>query len=76
MHHGSTNAHGDASTSWSHDSRERVSQDRPQAQEPNQEGDQNIQDLDSPINQDYEDEDDGPIQTRTAVPHPRVHHSI
>jgi hypothetical protein len=31
MHHGSTNAHGDASTSWSHDSREQVSQDPPRA---------------------------------------------
>jgi hypothetical protein len=29
-----------------------------------------------PIDQDQDDEDDGPIQRLTQVPHPRVHHSI
>jgi hypothetical protein len=77
MHHGSTNAHGDASTSRrGHDSREQASQDSPQAQGDNQGGDQENQDLDPPINQDNEDEDDGPIQTRSTIPHPRVHQSI
>jgi hypothetical protein len=69
MHHGSTNAHGDASTSRrGHDSREEARQDPPQAQGDNQGGDQD--------NQDIEDEDDGPIQTRTIIPHLRVHQSI
>jgi hypothetical protein len=69
MHHGSTNTHGDASTSRrGHDSREQARQDPPQAQGDNQGGDQD--------NQDNEDEDDGPIQTRTIIPHPRVHQSI
>jgi len=76
LHHGSTNAHDDASISRSHDSREQTSQDPPQAQEPNQSGDQDIQNQDSPINQHNEDEDDGQIQTRIVVPHPRVHQSI
>jgi hypothetical protein len=30
----------------------------------------------SPINQGHDEEDDGPIQRRVQVPHPRVHHSI
>ena len=77
LHHRLTNAHDEASTSrMGHESREQASQDPSQAQEPNQGGDQDIQNLDFPINQDNEDEDDGPIQTRTQVPHPRVHQSI
>ena len=30
----------------------------------------------SPINQGHDDEDDGPIQRRVQVTHPRVHHTI
>jgi len=44
LHHGSTNAHDDASISRkSHDSREQASQDPPQPQEPKQGGDRDIQ---------------------------------
>ena len=32
--------------------------------------------FDPQINQDHDDEDDGPIQRSIQVPHPRVHHSI
>jgi hypothetical protein len=32
--------------------------------------------FDPPINQDHDDEDYGPIQRSTQVPHPRVHQSI
>ena len=43
LHHRSTNALDDASTSRrGHDSRKQVGQDPPQAQEPNQDGDQNV----------------------------------
>ena len=31
---------------------------------------------DPPINHDHDDDDDGPIQRSTQVPHPRVHQSI
>ena len=33
-------------------------------------------DCDLPINHDRDDDDDGPIQRSTQVPHPRVHQSI
>jgi hypothetical protein len=85
MHHGSINAHDDGSTSRSgHDSSVPVIQNSPQVEDNNQVDDQNrsednsTQDhsFDPSINQDKDDEDEGLIQRRTQVPHPRVHHTI
>jgi hypothetical protein len=85
MHHGSINVHDDGSTSRSgYDSSVQVIQNSPQVEDSNQVDDQNrsednfTQDLslDLSINQDKDDEDEGPIQRRTQVPHPRVHHTI
>jgi hypothetical protein len=66
MHHGSADVHGDASTSRSdHGSREQANQDSPQVEDGNQDDDKARSNEDSPsVNQDYDSEDDGPIQTR------------
>jgi hypothetical protein len=70
MHHGSINAHDDGPTSRSgHDSSVQVIQNSPQVEDNNQVDDQNrsednsTQDLivDPSINQDKDDEDEGPI---------------
>ena len=69
MNHGSTNAHGDASkTKSGHDSREQVNQGQTQVNESNQEVDQGgALDGFSPNDIEYDDdEDDGPIQRRSA----------
>jgi hypothetical protein len=78
MHHGSTDVHGDASTSRSdRGSREQANQDSPQVEDGNQDDDKTRSNEDSPsVNQDYDSEDDGPIQARSKVPHPRAHQSI
>jgi hypothetical protein len=85
MHHGSINVHDDGSTSISgHDLSVQVIQNSPQVEDSNQVDDQNrsevnsIQDIsfDTSINQDKDDEDEGPIQRRTQMLHQRVHHTI
>ena len=91
IHHVSPNEHGEGSATrndgrsndaqgYSHeDGGTNVDeQARPQLNDQERSEDNPPQDhgFDSSINQDHDDEDDGPIQRSTQVSHPRVHHSI
>jgi hypothetical protein len=91
IHHVPSNGHGDASTTRniqvgkSNDAQGHSHQDgannvqaQPQLnnEERSEDNPPQAHDCDPPIYYDHDDEDDGPIQRLTQVPHPRVHQSI
>jgi len=79
IHHGSFNEHGEASTSRINEDGGNNVQAQPHLNLDHTSEDNLPQDhsLGLPIDHGYDDEeDDGPIQRSTQVPHPRVHQSI
>jgi hypothetical protein len=91
IHHVSSNEHGEASTSrnnqdgrsngaqgHSHEDGANNEQAQPQLnnEERSEDNPPQAHGCDPPIDHDHDDEDDGPIQRSTQVPHPIVHHSI
>ena len=83
IHHVSSNEHGEASAirnnldgrsneAQGHSHEDGVNNKQAQPQLNNEERSED----NPPIYHDHDDEDDGPIQRSTQVPHPRVHQSI
>ena len=82
-HHVSSNEHGEASSTRNdQDGRSNETQDHSQEDGVNnkqaqpQLNNKERSEDNPPIDHDHDDEDDGPIQRSTQVPHPRVHQSI
>ena len=91
IHHVSSNEHGEAfatrnnqdgrsNEAQGHSHEDGVNSEQAQPQLNNEERSEvnppQAHDCDPPIDHDHDDDDDGPIQRSTQVPHPRVHQSI
>ena len=91
IHHVPSNEHGEASATRNnqdgrsneaqgHSHEDGVNNEQAQPQLNNEERSEvnppQAHDCDLPIDHDRDDDDDGPIQRSTQVPHPRVHQSI